>query len=381
MPKLESASFGGQMGLVGKLGRLHWSMIATICIIAGIGFATLYSVAGGDFGLGGRQLARFVLGMGLMIAIALIHIRVWWNLAYVAYGVALALLVAVEFAGMTGGGAQRWIDIGLFNLQPSELMKIALVLALARYFHGRTQSETEAYSGLIIPVLLVAAPAVLVLRQPDLGTMLLLIMGSAGIFFLTGVRARIFVIAIIASLVAIPVALNSMRDYQRARVMTFLNPGDDPLGAGYHIQQSKIALGSGGLTGKGYMEGTQGHLDFLPEKQTDFIFTSLAEEFGFFGAVTLLALYGMLIAQGTAIGLAARSQFARLVALGVMVTFFLYVFINMAMVMGLVPVVGVPLPFVSYAGSAMVTLLIGLGLVLNAHIYRDVTISRQGYMR
>lgn len=381
MPKLESASFGGQMGLVTKLGQMHWALVATVCIIAGIGFATLYSVGGGDFGLGGKQLVRFALGLGLMITIALVHIRVWWNLAYVAYGIALALLAAVEFIGMSGGGAQRWIDIGLFNLQPSELMKIALVLALARYFHGRTQSETEAYTGLIVPSLMVAAPAALVLRQPDLGTTLLLLMGSAGIFFLAGVRARVFVVAIIMSLIAIPIALNSMRDYQRARVMTFLNPGEDPLGAGYHIQQSKIALGSGGLTGKGYMEGTQAHLDFLPEKQTDFIFTSLAEEFGFFGAVTLLALYGMLIIQGTGIGLAARSQFARLVALGVMVTFFLYVFINMAMVMGLVPVVGVPLPFVSYAGSAMMTLMIGLGLVLNARIHRDVTISRQGYMR
>lgn len=381
MSKLESGTFGGQMGLVTKLGRLHWSLIMTVCIIAGIGFATLYSVAGGDFSLGGRQLVRFALGLGVMVVIALVHIRVWWSLAYAAYGIALALLVAVELIGMTGGGAQRWIDVGVFNLQPSELMKIALVLALARYFHGRTQSEAESYSGLIIPVLMVAAPAVLVLRQPDLGTTLLLVMGSAAIFFLAGVRARVFVVAIILSLIAIPISLNMMRDYQRARVMTFLDPGADPLGAGYHIQQSKIALGSGGLSGKGYMQGTQAHLDFLPEKQTDFIFTSLAEEFGFFGAMTLLALYGTLIIQGTGIGLAARNQFGRLVALGVMVTFFLYVFINMAMVMGLVPVVGVPLPFVSYAGSAMVTLLIGLGLVLNVQIHRDVTISRQGYTR
>ena len=381
MSRLESGAIGGRLTLFSKLARLKWSLVVTVCLIAGIGFAMLYSVNSGDFTLAGRQLARFGGGITLMIVIALVPIRVWWNVSYIIYVVALALLVGVELFGVTGGGAKRWIDIGFFNLQPSEIMKLALVLALARYFHTKSHSETEEYSTLMVPVVMVALPAFLILRQPDLGTMLLMVMGSLAIFFLTGVRARFFVIAIVLSLAAIPVGLNMMHDYQRARVLTFLDPDKDPLGAGYHIQQSKIALGSGGLTGKGYMQGTQSHLDFLPEKQTDFIFTMLAEEFGFFGALTLLALYVFLIVQGFTIGLAARSQFGRLLALGVIVTFFLYIFINMAMVMGLVPVVGVPLPFVSYAGSAMVTLLIGLGLVLNVQVNRDVTISHQGYIR
>jgi len=381
MSRLESGAIGGRLTLFSKLARLNWSLVATVCLIAGIGFAMLYSVNNGDFTLAGRQLTRFGVGIILMIVIALVPIRVWWNVSYIIYGVALALLVGVELFGVTGGGAKRWIDIGFFNLQPSEIMKLALVLALARYFHTKSHSETEEYTTLIVPVVMVVLPAILILRQPDLGTMLLMTMGSAAIFFLTGVRARLFVIAAVLSLAAIPVGLNMMHDYQRARVLTFLDPDKDPLGAGYHIQQSKIALGSGGLTGKGYMQGTQSHLDFLPEKQTDFIFTMLAEEFGFFGALTLLALYVFLIVQGFTIGLAARSQFGRLLALGVIVTFFLYIFINMAMVMGLVPVVGVPLPFVSYAGSVMVTLLIGLGLVLNVQVNRDVTISHQGYIR
>lgn len=381
MSRLEGGAIGGQLTFFSKLAQLKWSLVMTVCLIAGIGFAMLYSVTSGEFTLAGRQLGRFGGGIVLMIVIALTPIRVWWNISYIVYGVALVLLIGVELFGVTGGGAKRWIDIGVFNLQPSEIMKLALVLALARYFHTKSHSETEEYSTLIVPVVMVALPAFLILRQPDLGTTLLMVMGSAAIFFLTGVRARLFVIAIVVSLAAIPVGLNMMHDYQRARVLTFLDPDKDPLGAGYHIQQSKIALGSGGLTGKGYMQGTQAHLDFLPEKQTDFIFTMLAEEFGFFGAVTLLGLYVLLIVQGFTIGLAARSQFGRLMALGVIVTFFLYIFINMAMVMGLVPVVGVPLPFVSYAGSVMVTLLIGLGLVLNVHINRDVTISRQGYIR
>jgi len=365
-----------------KLREVRWLVVLVIIAIAVIGFAMLYSVAGGDWRPWAlRQVIRFAIGLALMLAVAVVHIRVWWGLAYPIYIAALILLVVVEIMGEIGMGAQRWIDLGFFLLQPSEVMKIALVLALARYFHSHETVEIRHLKTLIIPALLVAAPVALVLRQPDLGTALLIALGGAGMFFLAGAPARLFGVAIGLGLAAIPVGWQFLRDYQKDRVLTFLNPESDPLGAGYHIMQSKIALGSGGLLGRGFLQGTQSHLNFLPEKQTDFIFTMLAEEFGLIGGLILLALYTALFLYGGAIGLQARNQFGRLLALGVTLTLFLYVFINIAMVMGLVPVVGVPLPLVSYGGTAMLTLMIGMGLVLSVHIHRDVTISRSGVVR
>jgi rod shape determining protein RodA len=365
-----------------KLREMRWMVVLVIIAIAVIGFAMLYSVSGGDWRPWAlRQIIRFAIGLVLMLAVAVVHIRVWWGLAYPIYIAALLLLVVVEIMGEVGMGAQRWIDLGFFLLQPSEVMKIALVLVLARYFHSHETVEIRHLKTLIIPALLVAAPVVLVLRQPDLGTALLIALGGAGMFFLAGAPARLFGIAIGLGLAAIPIGWQFLRDYQKDRVLTFLNPESDPLGAGYHIMQSKIALGSGGLLGRGFLQGTQSHLNFLPEKQTDFIFTMLAEEFGLIGGLILLALYTALFLYGGAIGLQARNQFGRLLALGVTLTLFLYVFINIAMVMGLVPVVGVPLPLVSYGGTAMLTLMIGMGLVLSVHIHRDVTISRSGVVR
>ena len=275
-------------------------------------------------------------------------------------------------------GAQRWINLGFFQLQPSELMKISLVLALARYFHGLTVEETGRIPLLVPPLLMVLAPAALVLRQPDLGTALLLIAGGGVIFWLAGVRVWKFALILGAALAIIPIGWQFLRDYQKNRVLTFLNPENDPLGAGYHITQSKIALGSGGLFGKGYMLGSQSHLNFLPEKQTDFIFTMLGEEFGLVGGLALLLLYTMVIMYGYVIALRCRNQFGRLVAIGITSTFFLYVFINIAMVMGLIPVVGVPLPLVSYGGTVMMTILVSFGLLMSVSIHRDIRISRQG---
>ncbi|MCH8111941.1 MAG: rod shape-determining protein RodA [Proteobacteria bacterium] len=354
-------------------------LIVLIFATAGIGLAMLYSVANGNVNPWmSRQLVRFAIGLAVMFTVAFIDIRVWMRLAYPIYGVALSLLVLVQAMGTIGMGAQRWVSLGVFNLQPSELMKIALVLALARYFHSLSHEDVGRVRWLLVPTAMVLAPAALVLMEPDLGTASLLVLGGFALFFLAGVRWWKFAIAVAALLGTIPFAWDRLHSYQKARILTFLDPGRDPLGAGYHILQSKIALGSGGIWGKGYLLGTQSHLSFLPEKQTDFIFTTLAEEFGLVGGLFLLALYVAMMAYGFAIGLRVRSQFGRLLAMGVTTTFFLYVFINVAMVMGLIPVVGVPLPLISYGGTAMVTILTGFGLLLSAYIHRDIQIPKRG---
>jgi rod shape determining protein RodA len=362
-----------------KLGAMSWGLVALLLLTAGLGFAMLYSAAGGELHPWAlAQMIRFGLGLALLLSIAVIDISRIHRLAYVIYGLALLLLIAVEIKGSIGMGAQRWIEISLpgfrFQLQPSEVMKIALVLAIARYFHGLNSEQTRRWSSLIVPLLLIGMPVALVLRQPDLGTAVMIVAGGVSLMFLAGVALRWFVGGALVALGALPIAWSLLHDYQRQRVLTFWDPESDPLGAGYHITQSKIALGSGGLFGKGFMEGTQSHLSFLPEKQTDFIFTMLAEELGMVGALLLIALYLLIIAYGFGVALRASSQFGRLLALGVVVTFSLYVFINIAMVTGLIPVVGVPLPLISYGGTAMITLMIGFGLLANVHVHRDMPI-------
>jgi rod shape determining protein RodA len=362
-----------------KLLHIHWFFVLLVCAVAGIGVAMLYSAANGSFQpWASRHVVRFAFGLVVMLSVALVDVRIWLRLAYPFYAVSLLLLVLVEVMGFIGMGAQRWIDLGYFNLQPSELMKIALVLALARYFHGLGMEDIGRPTRLVAPLLMIGMPAALVLRQPDLGTALMLVMAGGAIFFAAGVRLWKFGVVLALGLAALPVGWQFLHEYQKQRIMTFLNPEHDPLGAGYHIIQSKIALGSGGLSGKGFMLGTQGHLRFLPEMQTDFIFTMLAEEFGMIGGLGLIGLYGLLLVYGIAIATRSYSHFGRLVAIGVTVTFFLYVFINIAMVMGLIPVVGVPLPLISYGGTAMITLLIGFGLLMGVWVHRDVIIGRRG---
>ncbi len=362
-----------------KLWHIDWLFVLLVCAVAAIGAAMLYSAANGSIDpWASRQMIRFGVGVTIMIVVAVIDIRLWMRYAYMFYLLTLALLVVVEIAGMVGMGAQRWVDLGFITVQPSEVMKLTLVLALARYFHGASLEEVGGPLFLVPPLLMAAAPAALVLRQPDLGTAAMLMMVSASIFFLAGVRMWKFMVLGMAGLASGPVIWQFLRDYQKQRVLTFFNPESDPLGAGYHIIQSKIALGSGGLFGKGFLQGTQSHLNFLPEKQTDFIFTMLAEEFGLVGGLALLGLYFMLLTYGIAISVRSRSQFGRLVGMGITVTFFLYVFINIAMVMGLIPVVGVPLPLISYGGTAMLTVLIGFGLLMSVYVHRDVVIGRRG---
>jgi rod shape determining protein RodA len=367
-----------EMSLGAKLWHLNWGLVFLITALASVGFVMLYSAADANWDpWARRQMIRFAVGFTLMIAVALTDIRFWLRYAYVLYLGTLALLIAVEIAGTVGMGAQRWIDLKVIQLQPSELMKVTLVLALARYFHGRSHAEIGHPLYLIVPILLILLPTALVLKQPDLGTAMMLLMVGAAVLFCAGVRLWKFILVGLAGLGAIPIAWNFLHDYQKNRVLTFFDPENDPLGTGYHILQSKIALGSGGIFGKGFGQGSQSHLNFLPEKQTDFIFTMLAEEFGMIGGLGLLGLYALVLTYGVAIALRARHHFGRLLAMGLSCNLFLFVFINIAMVMGLLPVVGVPLPLISYGGTAMLTVMGALGLVMCVSVHRDSYLPRQ----
>ncbi len=379
MPLNDSfASATRELRFAGKLRALNWSVVVLVTIICCIGFALLYSVAGGSLEpWAGRQIVRFGIGIVLLLAVAVVHIRTWYQLAYPIYGVTLLLLVATEFLGRMGKGAERWIDIGPLQLQPSELMKLALILALSRFLHGVLLDDVSRPSRLFPALLLILVPAGLVLMQPNLGTATILIVGGCGLIFLAGLSWKIIVPVIAIGLAIIPLGWEfALKDYQKERVQTFLDPDSDPLGAGYNITQSKIALGSGGVFGKGFGQGTQSRLNFLPEKQTDFIFTVLGEEFGLFGLMILMGLYLALLMQGVSIAMETRSQFGRLVAMGVCLNFLLYILINTSMSMGLIPVVGIPLPLVSYGGTALMTVLIGFGLMLSVQVHRGVDIPR-----
>ena len=361
-----------------KVLHLNWPIIILLIAVASAGFLMLYSVAGGSTRPWVEpQFQRFVLGFVLMLIVAMIPIWFWRNMAFLAYAGSIVLLLGVEFFGEVRMGAQRWIDIGFMRLQPSELTKITLVMFLAAYYDWLPNKKTSHPFWVVVPVFFILLPTMLVLNQPDLGTALLLLIGGATVMILAGVHWAYFATVVSAGVGAIVAVFQSrgtpwqlLKDYQYRRIDTFLDPSNDPLGAGYHITQAKIALGSGGWTGRGFMQGTQSRLNFLPEKQTDFIFTTLAEEFGFVGAFTLLVLYLLIILFCVISAMGNRDRFASLLTLGVAMTFFLFFAVNMAMVTGLAPVVGVPLPLVSYGGSAMLVLLVGFGLVQSAHVHR-----------
>ena len=361
-----------------KILYLNWPLVLLVIAVACVGFLMLYSVAGGSFTPWAEpQMKRFAMGLALMLFVAMVPIWFWRNMAVVAYCVSIALLLAVEFFGVVGMGAQRWIDLGFMRLQPSELMKITLVMLLAAYYDWLPAKRTSHPFWVLVPVVIILFPTFLVLRQPDLGTSILLLSAGGGLLFLAGVHWAYFA-AVIASVVGLITAVFQSRgtewqllqDYQYRRIDTFLDPASDPLGAGYHITQSKIALGSGGWTGRGFMQGTQSRLNFLPEKHTDFIFTTLAEEFGFIGAFSLLGLYTLIIVFCVVTALSTKDRFSSLLTLGIALNFFLFFAVNMSMVMGLAPVVGVPLPMVSFGGSAMLVLMVAFGLVQSAHIHR-----------
>ncbi|WP_424927524.1 rod shape-determining protein RodA [Amaricoccus tamworthensis] len=377
MSMMSDTRRSGPSGL-GKIFALNWPLIVLITAIACAGFTMLFSVAGGALDPWARaQMIRFAVGMIAMVIIAMIPIRFWLYMAPMAYLFAMGLLVLVEVMGHVGMGAQRWIDLGFILLQPSEVMKIALVMVLAAYYNWLDVDKVSHIFWVILPLILILLPVGLVLKQPDLGTALLLVMGGGAVMFLAGVSLWYFGTALAAAVGLVTAVLKSqgtdwqlLKDYQYRRIFTFLDPSADPLGAGYHITQAKIAMGSGGLSGRGYMQGTQSRLNFLPEKHTDFIFTTLAEEFGFVGSTALLGLYTLVIVFCIFSAISNRNRFGALLTGGIAVTFFLFFAVNMGMVMGLMPVVGVPLPLVSYGGSAMLVLLAAFGLVQSAHVHR-----------
>lgn len=360
-----------------KLKRINYGLIILVTACCSIGFAMLYSAAGGDIEpWAQRHVVRYFVGLLGIIILGLINIRLFFKGAYIFYGVSLMLLVFVELAGEVGMGAKRWIDFGVIRLQPSELMKISVVIVLARYFHIRSFHEIGNPLHLVIPAFLVLVPVVLVIKQPDLGTAIMIALSGLVIFFIAGVRIWKFILLFLGGIALVPIIWQFLLEYQKKRILTFLSPEIDPLGAGYHLMQSKIALGSGGLYGKGFIQGSQSHLNFLPEIQTDFIFTMLAEEFGLLGGLVVLLLFFLISCYGLILSFFMASKFARFLTIGMITTLFLYVFINIGMVMGLLPIVGVPLPFISYGGSALLTSMTAIGLIISCHVHQDVIIGR-----
>ncbi len=363
--------------LVVKITEVDWIFCLTLCLIAGAGGVMLFSIAGSSWEPWAiNHVTRFGLCLVLMIALAMIDLRVWFALAYPVYAIGLLLLVAVEAVGDVRLGAQRWLSLGPFSFQPSEVMKLGIVMALARFYHGMSAQSARLSWWLLIPVMMIGAPVLLVAHQPDLGTSLLILFTGVAMMVLAGLSWRLITIGVAAVAVTAPLMyFFVLHGYQRARVDVLFNPEADPSGAGYHILQSKIALGSGGLLGKGYGLGSQSQLNFLPEKQTDFIFATLAEEFGFLGCVSVLVLYAAVIFMALRTAYLSHSHFGRLSAAGLTATFTLYVLINGAMVMGLAPVVGVPMPLLSYGGTVMMTVMVGFGLVqsVRVHRYSEIT--------
>ncbi len=362
-----------------KFLAINWGLVLLILAVCSVGIALLYSAGEQHWRpWAWPQFVRLCVGALIMLLLAFVNVRFWLRLAYPLYFFTLALLVVVEIFGHIGMGAQRWVSFGFFVLQPSELMKITLILALARYFHGLPNEEIGRIRPLLPPAAMTLVPVALVLIQPNLGTATLLALVALAMFFVSGVRKWKFATAFTLVAGSLPIVWNFMHDYQKRRVLTFLDPETDKLGAGYNIMQSKIALGAGGLFGKGFGQGTQSQLQFLPEKHTDFIFVVLAEEFGMTGAFLLLLLYALILAYGLLIAVNCHNQFGRLAAFGITVNFFLYMAVNISMVTGMIPVVGIPLPLVSYGGTALLTLLISFGILLSLSVHRDVRISRTG---
>ena len=360
-----------------KIWRTPWLVLLAAALLAAAGTAALYSVAGGTYEpWAERHALRFLAVAGAVLVMALVPMRVWLGLANPLYAAALGLIVLVPIIGVEALGAKRWINLAGLNFQPSELMKVALVPALARYYQWLPPDRVSQPIWVALPLAMILVPAVFVLKQPDLGSATLFAALGLAIMFLAGVSVMYFFAGAISVAAALPFVLQNLHGYQMRRLEIFLNPDSDPLGAGYHIMQSKIALGAGGISGKGFMQGTQSQLDFLPEKHTDFIFTMIGEEWGFVGGMALLAVYAVLLALLVRMALRAENPFSRLLIAGSAMTIFLYVFINVAMVTGMVPVVGVPLPLVSYGGTSMVTIMSGLGLAVSAHVHGQEPLRR-----
>lgn len=361
-----------------KLRHLNFTYFILISLLAVAGVMMLYSAANGRWdGWAVNHALRFALGFAVMFAASMVDIKLFLRYAYPFYFATLALLIVVEAAGYTGMGATRWIDLKFIKLQPSELMKIALVMALAKYFHTSTLQSIETVRGIVPPLMMALVPAALIMAQPDLGTAMMLLFTTGVILFAVGVQVWKFVALGGMAAVLMPIGWHFLHDYQKLRVLTFLDPERDPLGSGYHIMQSKIALGSGGVFGKGFLKGTQSHLNFLPEKHTDFIFTMLSEEFGLIGGVVIILVNMLILAYSYAFAMRTTSYFGKLLIIGLATNYFLYVFINIAMVLGLLPVVGVPLPLISYGGTVILSVCASFGVIMAVYINKDTNLGKE----
>ena len=362
-----------------KLQSINYPLLGLIITLFFVGLAALYSISNGDFNSWPlKHSQRFILGLIIFFIVILFDLRIIFGYAYVIFFLSIVSLAIIPFFGIESNGATRWISVAGISLQPSEFVKYTLILALAKYFHS-INNDSSFIKTLIIPLIITIVPVLLVITQPDLGTALIILLGGISLFWISGLNYKYFIAGVFSILCSLPVLWQYLKDYQKDRVLTFFNPERDPLGNGYHIMQSKIALGSGGIFGKGYMEGTQSHLNFLPEMQTDFIFTMLGEEFGFIGTLLLLLMYAALIMISIRLALKSRSLFSKYLSLGVCNVFFIYVFVNIGMVTGLLPVVGVPLPFISYGGSSMLAVMFGFGLLMNCYINRNIIIEKTNY--
>ena len=357
-----------------KFKSFDWFIILLVFLISIISLLVLSSLDFQDKNLVEKHSIRIAFSFLVFVFVASINIKTWYKFSYFFYFLIILLLIFVDLYGLVGKGAKRWLDVGIFNLQPSELMKIAVIMALARYYQYIKTDEIDHLKNLVIPISLIIIPFVMVIKQPDLGTALFILLVAISILWLAGLNLKIFTFGTLSLLILAPLSISFLKPYQKQRILTFLNPENDPTGAGYHVIQSKIAIGSGGFFGQGYMEGSQSKLSFLPEPHTDFIFTAFAEQFGFFGCLILLILFLLLIYRIDQISKISRSTFGRLLCFGVSFNFFVYIAINIGMVTGLLPVVGVPIPIMSYGGTAMLTSMFALGLVTSAKINKDQNI-------
>ena len=373
---LQPRSIQSSLSLRDKIFSIDYILVLAILVLGITSMFAMYSTDGGEFKYHtNSHILRFFIFFGMFFVVSFIGIRFWHNTSYLIYVGVFILLLAVKYFGLTSSGSKRWLDLYFMNLQPSELMKIALILFLAKYYHRISIENINSFRHLVLPVTVLIGPIILVATQPDLGTSILIAAGGVVVAWLAGVRAKFFIYSGVSMLALMPVAISFLKPYQKSRILTFLNPERDPLGAGYQIIQSKIAIGSGGLFGKGFLNGSQSYLDYLPEKHTDFIYTLFSEEFGFFGSFFILLLYALIIYRIIRIGNITRSNFGKLYCYGFGTAFFIYVVVNMMMVLGLLPIVGSPLPIMSYGGSSMMAIMFGLGIVMSCKIYRDVPVN------
>ncbi len=359
-----------------KLISIDYVLVFSILTLGVVSMFAMYSTDGGQFKYHTEShILRFIVFFVMFIILSFVQIRFWHSTSYLIYTSFLILLLAVKYFGLTSSGSQRWLNLYFMNLQPSELMKIGLILFLSKYYHRIPIESINKLRFLFLPIFVLIFPVLLVIMQPDLGTSLLIAAGGLVVAWLAGVRVKFFAYSLLIFIALLPIAISFLKPYQKARILTFLNPEKDPLGAGYQIIQSKIAIGSGGLFGKGFLNGSQSYLDYLPEKHTDFIFTLFSEEFGFFGSVFILLLYGIIVSRIVSIGNVTRSNFGKLYCYSFATAFFIYVVVNMGMVLGLLPIVGSPLPILSYGGSSMMAIMFGLGIVMSCKVYKDSPVN------